>query len=366
MKLEEGQRLSGPGRSAYVVRCLEADTPWYRLYRAQKVFYNFRYDDRQIYEAAEDEWIDVLVRVSAYAEDVLPADVEKRQQLLRYEATEVLTGGVPWFAQAVEWIEVQHARAAEVVGQAAPCLTADSSASGTECLTYAGRREPALVLSRFEGRSLRRWRNELPAPSPECLRLGAETAELLMMLHARRQCVGGWGPDDFLIDSRGRLFFLATDRIVPAEGAAWLRRFYPPERYPAGYVAPEIAEPDGAIDVGTDRYTWAALSFFLVTGREPAEFVAHETAPAGLSDEGRVVLETALARFVPGSSECPEPPWSPPAGTGDRTATLADRWAACIERCLGRDRAARRAAIDAPPEPEVWRPSFWQRVRRRG
>lgn len=351
MKLEAKQRLDGPGRSAYEVQSLLRETPWYRLYDAKKVFHNFRYDDRQVYEAAADEWIDVLVRVCAYPDGALPAEIEKRRQLLRYEATDVLTGETGWLPQAIDWIEIPVPKATQA-----------------EHVTPPGglQREPALVLSRFHGPSLRAWRASLPALSPECLPLCLETAEILATLHHRRQCVGGWGPDDFRIDAAGRLFFSATDRVVSAEAPEWLRRFYPPSRYPVGYVAPEIRAPDGAVDASTDLYTWAALCFFLVTGAEPARFVGEEAGAQGLTAGGREAFQTAIAGSLQSSRDSvPEPPWSPADRTAATGSAIAERWTACVAGCLQTDREARRQWIERPPKRRVRRSSFWKRVLRR-
>jgi hypothetical protein len=348
MKLIAGRRLTGPGRSAYHVDGLEAETPWHRLYGARKIFYNFRYDDRAIYEAAEDEWIDVRVRMAAHPEGVLPGEVEKRRGLLRDEATQVLAGAGRWMAQAIDWIEVPYE--GEPPGGA-----------------IAGRREPALVLSRPAGGGLRPWRTRLPGPTPECLHLCAEAARLLEFLHRRNQCVGAWGPDDFVVDPAGRLFFLASDRVVSAEAPVWLRQFYPPERYPAAFAAPEVLDREGAIDSASDRYTWAALCVYLVTGEEP--IAVRESATGCGPSEGPVAqrLNTAMEQLVRSTSDpLPEPPWSPTKRTGDPESTLAERWTDCLAVCLQTAREARArwhlSHTSATAQPGTW----WNRLLRRG
>lgn len=363
MKLFEGQRLSGPGRSLYQVDCLHSETPWYRLYEARKVFHNFRYDDREIYETSEDEWIDVLVRVSAYPDGVLPAEVEKRRKLLRYETTEVLSASLPWFPQAIDWLEV--AIQGEAPGGA-----------------LTGRHEPVLVLSRSQGSSLRAWRRQFPAPTADCLNLCAETARLLADLHRRGQCVGGWGPDDFLIDSTGRLFFLATDRVVSSEAPEWLREFYPPSRYPACYAAPEVLQPDGVIDASSDRYTWAALCQYLLTSEEPA---AHDergdgsqrsegpddskanSGPPLRPDPALDGLKAALEKVVDNASDpMPEPPWFSNEWTGNAESTLAQRWTECVAGCLQTSREARSQWSDVQARESKPPASLWSRLLRRG
>lgn len=345
MKLIEGQRLSGPGRSIYQVDSFHSETPWYRLYEARKVFHNFRYDDREIYETSEDEWIDVLVRVSAYPDGVLPAEVEKRRKLLRYETTEVLSASLPWFPQAIDWLEV----------------TLEGEAPGG---ALTGRHEPVLVLSRSQGSSLRAWRRQFPAPTPDCLNLCAETARLLADLHRRGQCVGGWGPDDFLIDRAGRLFFLATDRVVSSEAPEWLRQFYPPSRYPACYAAPEVLQPDGAIDASTDRYTWAALCFFLMTGENP---VATGEGNDGTSAFSEGKFQSALEKVVDNASgPMPEPPWFSKERTDNSESTLAQRWTECVAGCLQTSREARSQWSDVQARESKPPASLWSRLLRRG
>src|SRR4051794_12092164 len=65
MELTPGQRLTSGERTAYEI----VDRGWedvrhaHVYYRARKVFWNFRGVGLSIYEAGEEEWLDVLVRV---------------------------------------------------------------------------------------------------------------------------------------------------------------------------------------------------------------------------------------------------------------------------------------------------------------
>jgi hypothetical protein len=139
--------------------------------------------------------------------------------------------------------------------------------------------EPVLVLSKPGGVLLSQWRRLERHCSPACVRIIGQVLSLLERAHERGQLFGALGMDDFLVDSAGRLFCMASDRVLPAREVAKLRWLYPPDRYPVGFRAPELADPEAVFDQRADLYSWAALAFYLISGAPP--LVALPASPAG-------------------------------------------------------------------------------------
>ncbi len=70
MRLHVGERLEGGGPAnqpgGYVVTAVVRETPWYGLYAAKKVLYNFDFTAKRLRETDEVEWLDVLLRTIRY------------------------------------------------------------------------------------------------------------------------------------------------------------------------------------------------------------------------------------------------------------------------------------------------------------
>lgn len=276
MRLVAGQRLEGSAGSVYVVGAPDAQSPWQQFYPARKVFVNYRYDERQLYEAAEDEWIDVLLRLAPEPRAGEPLDMSQRRELLRYEATQVLSGDGTWFPEAVDWLETPAAE---------PAPSADAGSATTE---------PVLVVSRPHGVDLRAWRGGQTAAAS--LAVASEVLDMLALLHRRGQAIGALAPENFLLDESGRLTFLSTYRVLPEHRADQRRTYLPPESYPPRFTAPEALAADGVVDARSDLYAWGALSFFLITGQDPPPRTDAPAAGRGPLDEDHWErLEMSLA-----------------------------------------------------------------------
>src|SRR5262245_4607712 len=105
MELAIGERIGEGSRNLYVVGPCISTNSLSSLYAARKVFYNYRYDEREFYEAAEDEWIDVHIRTLSKSCSSDPATADTGRELLRYEARSVL-GRLPgWFPEPLDWLE---------------------------------------------------------------------------------------------------------------------------------------------------------------------------------------------------------------------------------------------------------------------
>ena len=321
MVLVPGQRLEGAGRTAYVVGDYRAKTPWYQLYTARKVFFNYRYDDREFYEASSDEWVEVLIRVCGSSESETPADVEQRRKLLRYEAGKVLETQSGWFPEPLDWLE----------------FNLDVSESDTN-------REPLLIMSCPQGKPLHLWRQSQPFGSSRCVQVAVEILDLFEWLHQRGQIVGAVGPDDFLIDQTGRLFFMATDRVLPANQSGHLRRFFPPERYSKGFAAPEACQATGSLDARSDLLSWAALSLFLIANESPAEDAVAENRDGPLYGEAQQQrLEEALTIAANHDLQALRG-LIRPQSRGSAARMIA-AWSTCLRACLAVDPAERPVSV---------------------
>src|SRR6266404_909669 len=95
MKLHVGERLPGAGPPShpggYVVTGVVAETPWYGLYRAKKVFYNFDFSNKRPREAEATEWLEVYLRTINYPRLDDPTYVAQRRTLARSEVRRILS-----------------------------------------------------------------------------------------------------------------------------------------------------------------------------------------------------------------------------------------------------------------------------------
>jgi serine/threonine protein kinase len=270
MSLKPGQRLTGSGRAVYVVReCLQESSSC-RLYSAHKVFRNYRYDDRSYYEAAEDEWVEVRIRACPKLE---PHDSARQNECIRrleYEASEVLTTHPAWLPAPIDRLD------------------------------HNG--EPLLVMSTPHGDTFRHWRESPNSNPARRLRAASEMLHLLESLHRSGQILGGFGPDDFVIDTGGRLCLIAGNRVRPAEQSKILGPSAGDEVLTDGFLPPEAALPGGSVDARTDIYSWARLFLFLMTGLETDGPNACDEQPNHFTDAERsefITAMTALAETSP-------------------------------------------------------------------
>jgi hypothetical protein len=247
MKLHVGERLPGsgpPGQpGGYVVTAVVRESPWTHLYAARKILYNFDFSAQRCRESDETEWLDVLLRTypndhgdfAAAAHDEVRVVLANRASNLWPEPLDLLDG---------------------VDGEATPVL----------------------VLERPHGETLPAWLARSPAHSDR-LALIAELLTFVEDAHREGLLLNGLGPEAFVIDGQGRIGYLATDCVVPRPARAWPQAaLFPPERYVAGFAAPECLQPGGIPDERSDLFAWAAVAVFALTGEavstEPARLEA--------------------------------------------------------------------------------------------
>ncbi len=216
MPLVPGERIDAGNRAAYVVDGVIDSTPFGTRYRARKIFFNFRFSDKEFYEAAEDEWVAVQIRCAEQGTRSDANDARLIRELLEYEAGAVLGNFPAWFPEPLDWLE------------------------------HAGQR--LLITSQSHGESLRAWRNGTSYSPARAVRAAGEILNMLEAIHLGEHSVGAIGPDDFTIDPTGRISFLATDRVLPIARVAGYRSVFPPDRYPSAFAAPEVLDARGSFD----------------------------------------------------------------------------------------------------------------------
>ena len=230
MKLHVGERLPGsgpPGQpGGYLVTEVLRETPWSNLYAARKILYNFDFASQRWRESDDGEWLDVLLRTCSFDDLRNPHDAERRRAAARVEVRHVLA----------------H-RASNVWPEPLDMLDGDDPGShGNEEEDRDS--EPIIVLARLHGDTLRGWLARRPA-LPKRLALVAELLSFVEAAHRDGLVLNCLGPEAFVVDSAGRLGYLASDCVVPkAEGErTWqYAALFPPERYPAGFSPPECFE----------------------------------------------------------------------------------------------------------------------------
>lgn len=322
MPLQAGQRLDAAERTVYQVDGCRQTTPWYRVYSARKVFFNYRYHERELYEAGEDEWLDIQIRGLGDSAEAAPEHVGRFAQLLRYEASEVLAAHGGRFPEPLDFIDVVP------------------QGGGDEGNTGGG---PLLVFSKLHGQTLGNWtaqfREHLPWKVAVCL----EVLEILESLHRTGNVLGGFGPDDFLIDENGRLFCLASDRVIPADRSAELRPYFPPARYPPSYSAPEVTRDDSALDARSDLYGWAALVLAVLVEKRPEPSSTIDPAKGAERSSTLKEFAAALRRIA---RQSPDALRGLPRGLARRSeGELVEEWMTALRSCLQADPDGRPGSV---------------------
>lgn len=336
MELSEGQRLSTSEQGGYTVgKCL-SQTAWHRLYAARKVFCNYRYAERELYEAAEDEWLEVLIRASPGGDS--PA-AQQSAKLLRYESQEVLSGHGSWFAQPIDLLEF------DVYNGRWHAIERRTSQHKRPANRPGASIQRLLVMSRPHGRTLREWKLSSAVEPAQALHVSAELLDLLTLLHEGGQILGGFSPEDFLIDETGRWTCLASDRVVPLDRIADLRPCFPPERYPADGSASETLDGKAMPCPASDLYSWAALSVFLLTGKAAQEISSPLTGQNwALDAQTRGLLEQALATAAEQEGDLVTALSAP--GYQRSPSSMVLGWSEALARCLNPNLQHRPGSID--------------------
>jgi len=271
MKLHVGDRLPGsgpPGQpGGYLVTGVLRETPWSNLYAARKILYNFDFANQRCRESDEGEWLDVLLRTCSYEDLQTPQEAARRRAVARDEVRRVLAR-----------------RASNVWPEPLDLLEGESEAEDSAGEEEAQDRDPIIALAQPHGDSLRAWLARRPSLADR-LNLIAELLSLVESTHRDGLMLNGLGPEAFVVDAEGRLGYLASDCVVPLDGAAagpWpYGALFPPDRYPAGFSPPECFDPAGPRDQRTDLFAWSALTFLVITGEDP-ERVAQAQGDAWL------------------------------------------------------------------------------------
>src|SRR5262249_34039835 len=155
-----------------------------------------------------------------------------------------------------------------------------------------------LVLARPHGEPLARWQQGI-LPLSAVLEVLAELLDFVGTAHADGLLLNGLGPTGVIVDRGGQIHYLGTDTVVEAAGPVDRARFFPPERYPRGFSAPECFDPSAPRDRRADLYAWATLAYFLLTGDRPARLALAQGLPWARFQEPQFDQLDRALRAVP-------------------------------------------------------------------
>jgi hypothetical protein len=358
MKLQIGERLPGSGPAnqpgGYVVTEVIGETPWSGLYGARRVFYNFDFNGKRPRETDEKEWLEVLLRTVNYPVLDSAAYVAGRRALARAEGQAVLANRTSnLWPEPLDLLEVANTRD--------PFTYARGAGGQTQAVTGLGgdspAREPIVVFARRHGDPLVRWLQGGPRIGA-VLSVVAELLEFLAAAHADGVLLNGLGPSSLLVDRAGRLHYLGTDAAVPlSTPAAEWQPFFPPERYPRGYSAPECFDPAAPRDTRTDVYAWAAVAYLVLTDERPAQLAFEQGQPWARFGDAQFTRAVQVLKALPDERVAV---WAEQLGI-DGAALRGgwpDNFVNVLRLCLSPDPSGRpssaaelRSWILAPPPP---------------
>jgi hypothetical protein len=257
MNLTPGRRLTRGERTAYELVETAWTSPRHTWMRARKVFWNFRYPGQVLYEAESDEWLDVLVRVPhPTSSGGVPGDP-------KFECESVLArADAPWFLEPLDILDQPDAP-----GGAPLLVLADPHAGRVGVGPSA---DPIVVMTH--------------------VRMMTEALAMLDHLHRAGLAASALDPEDFLVDSTGRWFFLGTDRIEAASEASAISN-------DLAAWATCVERLLGATDRGPVEVAWPFVTALPEPARAPAYGLFERVRrcldpdpaqrPASVSDLGR-------------------------------------------------------------------------------
>ncbi len=292
MQLSVGERLEGSGPEqqpgGYVVTGVVAETPWSGLYTAKKVFYNFDFTAKRVRETDDKEWLDVLLRTIRYPVLDQADYVAQRRALARAEVRGILGNRHSnLWPEPIDLLELEEPRDPFTF-----------FADGQDGLGG----EPIVVFARPQGLFLPAWRQQV-LPLSSVLSVLAELLEFIRQAHDEGLLLLGLAPDAVVIDALERVHYVGTDMalaqhsplLADTDGTDAWSRFFPPERFPRGFAAPECALRGGRPDRRSDLYSWGCLVYALLTGDSPVQIAQAQGRPwAAFQTEHFARLEQVL------------------------------------------------------------------------
>jgi hypothetical protein len=312
-----------PSRSVYRVTRVLQETPWFGLYEGKKVFYNVKFKTGEFEETADEECLDVFLKTLCYPRLDDKEYVEARREHAWVEAKKVLgsrkTNLLP---EPLDYLEVTNNQDPFTFPQG----------------KQFPHREPVLVFEKVYGQPLGPWRAGGRPGALRCLRVLAEVLEFVAVLHRQHFLLNGLGPGAVWVDEMDRVHYLGSEMVLEERRLPRQRPLFPPERYPAGFTAPEVLDPARTPGPCADLFGWAALASFLVTGAEPAE---PSRLPAGHFERLRFLLRGLTERDVLRLSDWFE------VKSVRFVQSWPDGFVAGLQRCLEPEPAGRPASVEA-------------------
>jgi hypothetical protein len=270
MKLTVGQRLTASGPihqpGGYVVTGVVRETPWHGLYAGKKIFYNFDFTGKRPRETDDKEWLDVFLRTIEYPVRDDAVYVAARRAQARSEARRILgSRSSNLWPEPVDLLEIANTRD--------PFTFAAQRRAGPPDLE-----EPVVVFAHPHGQTLAEWQQQV-LPLASLLAVLAETLSFMEQAHGAGLVLNGLSPQSVLVDRAERVHYVGTDMVFVVSDApaapAW-QRFYPAQRYVAGFAPAECFEHKIQPDFRTDLYSWGSLAYFLLTGESPGRIAQEQ------------------------------------------------------------------------------------------
>jgi serine/threonine protein kinase len=320
MKLHVGERLraTGPANQpgGYVVTGVIDENPWSGLYAGKKIYYNFDFTGKRPRETDDNEWLDVLLRTVGYPVLDDPSYVAGRRDMARAEARHVLGNrSSNLWPEPIDLLDVVNTRDPFTFSQ-----------DGKSGIRPVSQDEPIIIFAHPHGQALSEWQEGV-LPLASLLAVLAEVLEFMRQAHEGGMLLNGLGPSSIIVDRAGRVHYVGTEMVVadPERGdsipdGTW-SRFFPPERYPRGFSAPECFDANPAPQKRSDLYGWGSLTYCLLTGDSPSRIAKDQDRPWALfGDQHLGKLERSLRSVPPAHVKN----WGEQLGV--QGATLLDGW----------------------------------------
>ena len=343
MNFVQGQRIYDAIGTEYRLLSPKRKTPWNTLWSAEKLFWNYRFQEQEFYLSNESERLPVLIRCPSEKPENSTAAFQSMSpnSFIEFEASQVLgDASCRWFSQPLDLFQPHHHPAINC------CQTLPHYG---KLSTHGRAEEMVLCFSNPQGRSIA---SDLLShafqqpPFDRRLRWNIilECLELLSWLESKELMLSSLHPDELIVDSHGHLYFIGTDHIFPCQQASRWRNFVTSERFIPTLCAPEMLDPNGWLDHRTDLYSWAVLSVWILS--QPTEHRLSNHAdfdltavfqktdnPIDFSAQCQKILQQSLARTPDGPMHAKTS--FPQLRTREWTSEeLFHRWGGHLNQCL--------------------------------
>jgi hypothetical protein len=242
MILEPQQQIQNQGQSLYEIDELLHQTESHSCCSGFRRFLNYKYQDRQFYYAAKDEWSQVLIKTPMIPDQVSSDELKKIHQKFEYECKEVLSSHPGWFPQIFDYFEISENESGQSEdSQSTPVLVQE--------YPYSDKLSDLIKEDRL---------------SPvDRVKLSVLLLDFFETLQNNNQFCFGVSLDKLLVGPHLRLQCAFSERVLNTNE--------PVEVSPQKellILAPELKEAPLNVTKATDVYHWASLSALIIGGEK--------------------------------------------------------------------------------------------------